>query len=353
MIRIGLIGTGGMANAHANAFRNIDAAQVVACCDVVPERAEDFAKKWKIPSWYRTHREMFKREKLSAVSVITPDVHHAPICLDAIDAGLHVLCEKPLSDSLSSARKMVRALRRRKVTAMVNYMYRDLPGLQGMALHVGSGKIGKVYHVDAAYFQSWLISRSWGDWRKSPAWLWRLSSKHGSQGALGDLGSHLLDCLRMVAGEITEVSCRSRTFDKGVPDNKVDDFKLDANDSAVMGLGFENGAMGTAQVTRWAAGHLNTLRIAVYGDEGAVRFNLDHGGDSFECVRGQLHIDRSEWTKVPCKPVPSTFERFVHSITTGKPGQADFADGCRIQQLIHGCMNSDRKRGWVRTPKDR
>lgn len=351
MIRLGIVGTGGMANAHANAYRLIKGVSVVACADVDTARAAGFAARWKIPAAYGSHTEMLANEALNAVSVVTPDSQHSKIVIDAIGKGCHVLCEKPLADSCDAAGKMVKALKNRAMVGMVNFSCRDFSGFQGMAAAIQEGKIGEIRHVEAQYLQSWLVARSYGDWRKSPALLWRLSKKHGSHGALGDLGSHLFDLLRVCVGEISEVSCRLGTFPKGEPGEQVGEYKLDANDSAVASLVFARGAMGQLSTTRWAAGNTNALSIAIYGTEGATRFDLDRDPEAYSLIRGRMKLDKAEWTTVSCRPYPNTYERFIDSIVTGKSGYANFRDGMLSLELVEACLRSDRKKTWIRMPR--
>ncbi len=348
MIQLGIIGTGAMANAHANAFRSVADVNVAACCDVDEARAEEFARKWKIPSWYTSDVDMMRKEKLQAVSVVVPDKAHADVVLRAIKERVHVFCEKPLADSVANARKMEKALGRKALVTMVNYTYRDCAGLQGLADYIKEGKVGSIRHVEAVCLQGWLVARSWGDWRKRPAWLWRLSSKHGSLGALGDLGSNLYDILRFTVGDAAEVGARIKTFDKGVKGDRIGDYLLDANDSFSANLIFRNGAMGVMHATRWAVGHMNTLRLSVYGDEGAVRFDLEQSPHSFQCIRGRMNIDRAEWATVPCKTYPTAYERFCESIRSGKTVYPNFKDGIEAQEFVQACLTSDRKRSVVK-----
>ena len=111
--------------------------------------------------------------------------------------------------------------------------------------------------------------KQWGDWRTESQWLWRLSKKHGSNGTLGDVGVHILDFV--VYGtdtEIDEVFCRLKAFDKA-EGNRIGEYELDANDSFTMTVSFTNGALGVVHSSRWATGHVNELRLRVYGDKGS------------------------------------------------------------------------------------
>ena len=104
-----------------------------------------------------------------------------------------MLCEKPLAVDHGEALRMAKAAHAAAVVHLVNFSYRNWSALQGIARAVARGAIGELRHVEASYLQAWLVSHAWGEWRKQPQWLWRLSSKHGSKGALGDLGVHIVD----------------------------------------------------------------------------------------------------------------------------------------------------------------
>ena len=341
MIRIAIIGTGGMAGAHARRFSELAGVRIVACCDVRGERAREFAGTWKIPGVYTDYRALLDAEGPDAVAVVASDRAHAPIVLCALDHGCHVLCEKPLATTVAEARDMLAAARRRRVTHMVNFSYRDCAGLSAMVKTIRAGRIGDIRHIDASYLQSWLVSTAWGDWRSSPGWLWRLSTKHGSAGVLGDLGSHLFDMLLWVGGDIEAIACRLQSFAKGVRGNRVGPYRLDANDSFAASVRFRSGALAAAQASRWAVGHDNSVYVSVYGTKGAVRFDLDRDGGSYEFLAGAGAIRRRAWRVVKARPVPGAYARFVRAIRTGRPAAATFADGLRVQQCLAACVKSN------------
>ncbi|MHC5034915.1 MAG: Gfo/Idh/MocA family protein, partial [Planctomycetota bacterium] len=220
MIRIGIVGTGSMANTHARELGKIKGCRLVAACDVIRERAEAFAKTYGIPEVYDDADEMLASAPLDAISNVTPDAFHAPISLAAIAKGKHVLCEKPLAVTFPDARKMAQAAKRKGVINMVNLSYRNSPAIHKARELVQNGDIGRVIHFEASYLQSWLSSKCWVDWRADATWLWRLSRKHGSMGVLGDIGVHVVDFASYGAGDIRQVRCRLKTFPK-VKGNRV------------------------------------------------------------------------------------------------------------------------------------
>ncbi|MCC5844180.1 MAG: Gfo/Idh/MocA family oxidoreductase [Verrucomicrobia bacterium] len=339
MIKLALIGTGGMANAHARSFNDIRGVKLVAACDVDAKRVAEFAKTYSIPKTYTSVEALLAESDCDAVSVVTPDTWHAPISLQAMKAGKHVLCEKPLATNYPDAKKMADAARRRGVINMVNFSYRNASALQAAADLVASGKLGEVRHVSASYLQSWLTCNAWGEWTTSPTWLWRLSSEHGSKGVLGDIGVHILDFASYPVGKMKSVNCKLHTFKKA-RGNKIGPYKLDANDSALIRVEFANGAMASVETTRFATGHINRLFLSIHGTLGALRMDLDTSYDEMEvCLGEDRH--RQAWKTVKCKKTPSIYQRFVNSIRTGDVDQAGFKRGAEIQKALDACFVSD------------
>ena len=341
MIRLGIIGTGGMANCHADNFKNMRGVKLVACCDIVAERAQAFAERHGIPHVYSEYAKMLDTERLDAVTNVTPDAQHAPVSLAVIAHGLHILCEKPLATSLEDARAMANAARQAGVINMVNFSYRNSCGLQRAAEVIRLGKLGRIMHVESSYLQSWLAHTGWGDWRTSPGLPWRLSTKHGSNGVLGDLGCHIYDMTTLLCGDISTITCTLRTFDKGVPNNQLGEYTLDANDSFIATVEFANGALGTVHSSRWATGHQNSLRTRVFGDLGAIEVDLDRAYDEYRICVGEKALKATEWKTVKCKATPNNFQRFITSIKTGVNDPNDFANGVKIQAYLHCSMLSD------------
>jgi len=341
MIKLGIIGTGGMANGHAQAFTGMKGVSVTSCCDIDEARAKAFARKYGIPRWYTDYGEMLATESLDAVSNVTIDAMHAPISLAAIAKGLHVMCEKPLATTLADARKMRDAAAKRGVVTQVNFSYRNSCGAQAAAEMIRGGGIGRVMHVEASYLQSWLVQPAWGDWRTNTAMTWRLSTRHGSAGTLGDIGCHIYDLAALLGGDIAEISCRLGTFDKGVAGNKVGPYVLDANDSFVSTVKLAGGALGTVHATRWATGHMNSLRVRVYGDQGAVEVDLDRSYDQYRVTAGKQGVQKAQWKDVTCRKTPTQYARFIAAVKAGSSDVSDFANGARVQAYLDASFRSD------------
>jgi len=249
-IRLLILGTGGMANTHAMNFATIKGVQFVAAVDVDLVRVQAFALRHAIPNTFTSLDEAIAWGEFDAVANVTPDKIHYPTTLKLLAAGKHVLCEKPLAEDYAKADEMAALAEKSGLVTMVNLTYRNVAEIQKARRMVLAGEIGEVRHIEASYLQSWLVSKAWGDWATESQWLWRLSTKHGSNGVLGDVGIHILDFAGYgAASDIGHVFARLKTFDKA-PGNRIGEYDLDANDSFTMTAEFANGAMGVIHASR-------------------------------------------------------------------------------------------------------
>lgn len=341
MVRLAIIGTGNMAKMHAILFKGIPGCHLVAAVDTDKDRVTAFATEHGIPKVYTSTQELLARADIDAVSIVTPDRFHAEVSIECLQAGKHVLCEKPLAIDYPEAARMVIAAEKAGVVNMVNFSYRNFPCLQRVAELIGEGAIGEIRHVEASYLQAWLVSKVWGDWRTSPTWLWRLSSEHGSKGVLGDVGVHILDFATFPVGKLKRVYCRLQSFEKA-PDNRIGEYHLDANDSAVMTVEFVNGALGTIHMSRWVAGHVNRQFLKISGTLGTVEIDSERSSQSYRIFTGE-DLDTNEWHTVEVEPTPDNHTRFIESIQSGKQDPLDFARGAEIQKIIDACFESDER----------
>jgi predicted dehydrogenase len=348
-IRLLILGTGGMANTHAEAFAAIPGVALVAGVDTRPEPLAAFCAKHGIPRGFASLDAALAWGEFDAVANVTPDAAHCPTTLPLLAAGKHVLCEKPLATQAADAEAMHRAAERAEVIAMVNLSYRRVPALQMAAALVREGAIGAVRHFEASYLQSWLTQPAWGDWQTESQWLWRLSSAHGSKGVLGDVGIHILDFATFVAGEaVAEVSARLATFDKA-PGGRIGDYVLDANDSVTMQLRLAGGALGTVHATRFATGHLNDLRLRIYGTLGGLEVRFENAVSALSACLGQDRLTAT-WRPVECPEVPTVYQRFIAAIRGEGPAEPDFARGAELQRLLDAAEASAAEDGRARQP---
>ncbi len=344
MLRVLILGTGGMASNHAAAFAAIPGVQVVAGVDTRPEPLAAFNAAHGIGRGFASVDEALAWGEFDAVSNVTPDAAHYPTTMPLLAAGKHVLCEKPLATNAADAEAMARAAAAAGVVNMVNLSYRNVPALQKAAAMVRAGDIGTVRHFEASYLQSWLTQPAWGDWKTDPKWLWRVSTAHGSKGVLGDVGIHILDFATFIAAQdAAQVSCLLRTFDKA-PGGQIGDYVLDANDSATMQIVLANGGLGTVAATRFASGHLNDLRLRIYGDLGGLEVGFEAGVSKLRaCLSPDL--EAALWHDVDAPPVPTVYQRFVAAIRGEGAADPDFARGALLQRLLDRAEQSSAEAG--------
>ena len=229
---------------------------------------------------------------------------------------------------------------------MVNLTYRNVPALQKARELVTSGAIGDVRHVEASYLQSWLAAKYWGDWRTESRWLWRLSKSHGSNGVLGDIGIHILDFASYgAASAIENVTCRLKAFAKA-PDDQIDEYVLDANDSFVMAVEFANGALGTIHASRWGTGNRDDLKLRVFGTKGAL--DVSYGGRDANGMRIPRldvclgdDIETQTWRVYPLTPVESNYERFIRAIRQGETLEPSFAHATNLQRILDKAIEAE------------
>ena len=338
-VRILILGTGGMARNHAEAFAAIPGVTLVAGIDTRAEQLAAFQKAHNIPHGFASVQEAIAWGEFDAVTNVTPDAAHYATTLPFLAAGKHVLCEKPLATNAKDAEEMSAAAAQAGVVNMVNLSYRNVPALQHAAQMVRDGAIGTIRHFEASYLQSWLTQPAWGHWDKEPQWLWRLSTKHGSKGVLGDVGIHILDFATFIAGmDATQVSCLLQTFDKA-PGGQIGDYVLDANDSATMQVRLANGALGTVAATRFATGHLNDLRLRLYGQTGGLEVTFEKAVSHLRACLGE-DIHTGTWRDVECPAVPTIYQRFIAAIRGESPADPDFARGAALQRLLDRAVDS-------------
>ena len=339
MKKILLLGTGGIAGQHITEFGLVPECGIVACVDAAPGRAEKFAAANGIGRHFGSLEAALDWGKFDAAINATPDGAHKPTTLALLAANKHVFCEKPLAPSHADALAMTEAAERAGVANMVNLTYRNSPALQQARKMVEAGEIGELRHVEAAYRQSWLVGKAWGDWRTMDQWLWRLSSRHGSTGVLGDVGIHILDFASFgAADDIASVRADLVTFPKAEGE-RIGDYVLDANDSFAMTGRFASGALVTVLATRYATGHANDLSLALHGTRGGLKIETDGQTSKLSACLGK-DVDRNRWRKVETPPVRRNARRFADALLSGVNGDPSFRRAADIQKLIDAAFAS-------------
>ncbi|WP_086998376.1 Gfo/Idh/MocA family protein [Rhizobium sullae] len=342
-MRLLVLGTGVMAKNQLDHFTRISGLEVVGAVDTDATRLAAFADKFAIEKRFLTLDEAIAWGGFDAATNVTPDRVHHPTTMALIAAGKHVFCEKPLAESYPKALEMTEAAETAGVVNMVNLTYRNVAPLQRAREMVLAGELGTIKHVEASYLQSWLVSRAWGDWRTESTWLWRLSTGHGSTGVLGDVGIHILDFASYgAATDIDHVFARLKTFNK-VPGGQIGEYMLDANDSFTMSVDFANGALGVVHASRWATGHLNELKLRIYGERGSLEVNhRPSGSDLHGCLGGD--VESATWREIEVAPVLTNYQRFAEAVMSGLQPDPNFRHAANLQKVIDLAMVAERER---------
>jgi predicted dehydrogenase len=332
-IRLLVLGTGGMARAHAQNFGQDPRVELVAACDVMPGRAEEFAKAMGMAQSFTSLDDAIAWGEFDAATNVTPDSIHHPTTMKLLAANKHVLCEKPLAENYALASEMADAAEKDGLINMVNLTYRNDATLHAAKKLVDSGELGDIRHVEAAYRQSWLVGDHWGHWADHPMWLWRLSEKHGSLGVLGDVGIHILDYASFAAGMMpVSLQSRLKTFDKA-PDNKIGEYVLDANDTAVMTVEFDKGAVGVISASRFMTGYDNVLELRIFGTKGAVEITHREGWNEIRACLGP-NIHKMAWQQIKPEPVRTNYQKFIDAVASGKNLDPDFRRAANLQKVL-------------------
>jgi predicted dehydrogenase len=283
-IGVGMVGYAFMGRAHSQAWHTVGRAfdlplrpRLAAICGRDEDATRAAADRLGWAAAETDWRALIARDDVQLVDIVAPGDLHAPIAIAALRAGKHVLCEKPLANTLAEAEAMAAAADAAYplgARAMVGFNYRRVPALALARRLVEQGRIGRLEHVRAVYLQDWLVDPD------SPL-TWRLQAEHAGSGALGDLGAHIVDLARFLTGdEIAGVSAVSATFTKerplpGASGAGAGSGRVTVDDAVVFAARFGSGALGSFEATRCAAGRKNGLRIELNGSAGSLAFDLE------------------------------------------------------------------------------
>ncbi len=287
-LRVGIVGHKFMGKAHSNAWKrapeffDMEAKPVlqVACGRNEAQLAE-FAERW---GWKRVEtdwKKMVNSDDVDIVDICSPQATHYEIAMEAMRAGKHVFCEKPLAVSVKQAQELWEAAQVSGVTHYVNHNYRRCPAVRLAKRLIDEGKIGRIFHWRGAYLQSWIVDPNF-------PLTWHLRKEIAGSGPQGDLNSHSVDLARYLVGDIKTVTGMTANFitERPLPDEAVSGtFKgglsgtgmgaVTVEDAAFMLVEFENGALGSFEATRFAPGRKNYNYFEIYGEKGSLIFDLE------------------------------------------------------------------------------
>ena len=289
---VGLIGSSFMGRIHSQAWRNVSAffdlparPVLVALAGRDPQRTAAAAASLGWAAACTDWRELIERDDIDVIDICTPGDSHAEIAIAALEAGKHVICEKPLTNSVEEAEAMTAAAAKAAaagVRSMVAFNYRRVPAVALAHQFVAQGRLGEIRHVRAQYLQDWIVDPDF------PI-VWRLQKEKAGSGALGDIGAHIIDTTQYVLGErLLGVSGLTETFVKERPlaagsegltagaGGGADIRGAVTVDDAALFLGrFTGGAVASFEATRFASGRKNAMRFEINGSDGSLVFDFE------------------------------------------------------------------------------
>ncbi|MEU8054356.1 Gfo/Idh/MocA family oxidoreductase [Micromonospora oryzae] len=382
-LRVGMVGYAFMGAAHSQAWRTVNRvydlpAQVrmaLVCgrdTGKVAEAADRLGWEAHTTDW----RRLVESDEIDVVDICTPGDSHAEIALAALAAGKHVLCEKPLANTVAEAREMAAAAvaaQAAGVRSMCGFTYRRVPAVTLMRQMVAEGRLGTIRHVRAAYLQDWIVDPQF-------PLVWRLQKDKAGSGALGDIGAHIIDMTQYVTGQrITGVSAITETFVKqrplpaeysglaaqaagnGVADGQGPDMgPVTVDDAAVFVARLDDGALATYEASRFATGRKNALRVEINGSLGTLVFDLERLNELefYDATRPaaeqgftRILVTEAEHPYMSAWWPPGHIIGYEHSFThqardlveaiaTGVDPAPSFVDGLQVQLVLDAVTRS-------------
>ncbi|MBB6407036.1 Gfo/Idh/MocA family protein [Arthrobacter sp. AZCC_0090] len=353
---VAAIGYAFMGKAHSNAWRNVASFFDVPAFEQKvlvgrdPEQVAQAAAKYGWRESATDWRQVLERDDIHIVDICAPGWMHAEIAIAALEAGKHVLVEKPLANTLAEAEAMTeaaRTARARGIQSMIGFNYRRVPALALAKELIAEGRLGNVRHVRASYLQDWLVDAD------SPM-TWRLNKETAGSGALGDIASHAIDQVLFLLGDtVTEVSGRLHTFVNSRPGADGPE-QVTVDDAAWATLTLASGAIASVEVSRMATGRKNSLTMEIYGDKGSLLFDLESINelgflDATLPIREQgfrrILVNEPEhpymgawWPQGHVIGWEHTFTHeirdFLAAIDAGIPPSPSFEDGLAVQRVL-------------------
>ena len=365
---VAVLGHAFMGQAHSNAWRNVSAfypgGPAVARRVLVGRNAEGVATDAARYGWAEGStdwRAVLERDDVQIVDICTPGHLHADLAVAALQAGKHVMVEKPLANSVAEAERMAAAARAAGaagVRSMVGFNYRRVPALALARQLIAEGRIGAVRQVRVSYLQDWLTD-------DTAPMTWRLRRETAGSGALGDLASHAVDQIHFLLGaRVTSVSATLNTFveTRQGPDGPE---PVTVDDAAWATLRLDSGAVASLEVSRMAAGRKNALRIEVYGSAGHLGFDLERlnelsyydagappglAGAARILVTEETHpYLQAWWPPGHVLGWDHTFTSqaadFLAAVATGRAPSPSFEDGLAVQKVLDAMVRSAGQAG--------
>jgi predicted dehydrogenase len=277
-IGIGLIGHAFMGKAHSNAWKQMPyifwppaaIPKLVSICGIPEESVAEAAKRYGFLEYTTDWKKVINDERIRIVDIATPNFLHAEQSIEAARAGKNIICEKPMARTAKEAKEMLNAVRKYGVKNICGYNYRMVPAIVLIKNLIMDGRLGRLFHFRARYLQEWISDPDF-------PMIWKLRKVDSGSGALGDLGSHIIDLGRFLCGEVRSVMAIMTTFIKERYNEETKKKeKVDVDDAIASAVEFENGAIGTIEASRFCPGRKNYNTIEINAEKGSIWWDLEN-----------------------------------------------------------------------------
>jgi len=376
-VGIALIGYNLMGRVHSRAYQDVKmffSPPLIPVRKVICGRSKDLlqeaSEKLEWQNYETNWEEAINRNDVDIVDICTPVYLHKDIAIQAAEKGKHILCEKPMAMNSVEAYQMLEIAEKNKVKHMIMFNYRKVPAISLAHQIIKEGRIGDIYHFRAHYLQDWLVDPSF------PIY-WRLKQSQAGSGVSGDLGTHVIDLARFLIGDFKEVVGAEEIFikeremvdDRG---NRVGSIgKVDVDEATIFLSRFENGALGTFEVSRVANGRKNYEYIEINGSRGSIVFNFERMNElqffssedpsnlqGFKniLVTEKHHPYMKNWWHSGLvigyeEPFVHNINDFIISIDKNTTTEPNFLDGLKTHQVLDAVKKSIQERSWIKVEK--
>lgn len=340
VLKIGIIGLGGISAKHIKEIQASQKAVISAICDIDTQKLKTVGDRLGVPEANRftDYKNLIICPDVEAVEVCTPNYLHIPMAMDVVAAGKALELEKPLSVNYNGVDSLVQAIDEKGIVNMTCFSYRFLPAVRYAKHLIESGKLGKIINVDVAYLKS---SAFWAGRRLD----WRFVNEYAGCGVIGDLGVHLIDMTRYLVGEFESVYASTEIVVKQRQKLDSDEYAdVETEDLATFIAKLSGNVKANFLISRCAIGNNNTIKYEIYGTEGVLRFNLNNPNELTLCIG---EVDR-ETDSLHTVNVPKAYHRGQEdTFIRAALGESfdDFptvSEGARCQKIVDAVLESAR-----------
>jgi predicted dehydrogenase len=325
-LRIGVIGAGWPGERHAEGYAASGDALVVAVSDLEENRRAEFAARYNVPSAYADYHELLADPSIDAVSVALPNFLHHPVTIAALNAGKHVLCEKPPAVTLAEAQEMAEVAKKKGLLLAYALQRRFNPSSEKLRQLIANGDLGEIYHARAVWTRTWGVPQGVGGWFTDPT--------RAGGGALIDIGVHVLDLGWFLMGNPKPVTVSGQVYNKYPEQTRTDD-------SAFALVRFEDGRSLHVEASWVLAQEVDHMAVHLYGVAGGARVD-DNSLDLFTVGKeGRIRNSLSVHGGLPTFTAQST--NFVRAIRGTEPLRTPGEQGVQLMSILEGIYTSSKR----------